>query len=621
MQLTIVFLLACCHFFGPALSQKRQYGGYDVNIRQYPFVVAISLGGQTTGSGAIIAPRWILSSASAFLVPYHDSYKVNVGADAVGGGQWYQGQMVYQHPEWEGFQDNIALLKTNRKIKFGPTAQPIKLFESNPDGIDNALMLSYGENEQELVGNGAIIAPRWILSSASAFQVTPHSEYIAHAGGDVYKDGERYPSEAVYKHPEWNGYVANIALMKLKWKLKFGAKVKPIKLFQQDLDRVDDVFMISYGKNALGTKHLQGAPYFLTSDAACLASLNTDYAKAILQEGHGYCKRQYGGYDVTASEFPFVVAIAFGVNLTGNGAILAPKWILSTADAFLKQPLSEYEAYAGGDSLENGERYRNERIYPHQESYGYIDNIALMKLKRELRFGPTIMPIRMLESNPDGMEVLMLSFGKNEDGSKHLRAAQYILASDAACVAHIEDERAKSPTTQKHPTALSALGQLRYANAVGAHSPPPLGFKRTDGFSRSQIGAVSFQKIIIKIKRNEITLDERGIVEIRCPSSQRETGYGLDACAPMKSDSSSSNAVESALISVVPRSTDRVVGKGSSISLTTHAVTDNTKKLTSLGPTVWTLKRTNPVAETSLVIFHCIPTLELIRQLVEMIGP
>uniref|UniRef100_A0AAG5D248 Peptidase S1 domain-containing protein n=1 Tax=Anopheles atroparvus TaxID=41427 RepID=A0AAG5D248_ANOAO len=148
MQLTIVFLLACCHFFGPALSQKRQYGGYDVNIRQYPFVVAISLGGQTTGSGAIIAPRWILSSASAFLVPYHDSYKVNVGADAVGGGQWYQGQMVYQHPEWEGFQDNIALLKTNRKIKFGPTAQPIKLFESNPDGIDNALMLSYGENEQ-----------------------------------------------------------------------------------------------------------------------------------------------------------------------------------------------------------------------------------------------------------------------------------------------------------------------------------------------------------------------------------------------------------------------------------------------------------------------------------------
>uniref|UniRef100_A0AAG5D3Y0 Peptidase S1 domain-containing protein n=1 Tax=Anopheles atroparvus TaxID=41427 RepID=A0AAG5D3Y0_ANOAO len=193
MHLNIAFISGiCCHFFGPMLAQKRHFGGDDVTVDKFPFVVAISF-------------------------------------------------------------------------------------------------------VSELVGNGAIIAPRWILSSASAFQVTPHSEYIAHAGGDVYKDGERYPSEAVYEHPEWNGYVANIALMKLKWKLKFGAKVKPIKLFQQDLDRVDDVFMISYGKNALGTKHLQGAPYFLTSDAACLASLNTDYAKAILQEGHGYCVNDIGG--------------------------------------------------------------------------------------------------------------------------------------------------------------------------------------------------------------------------------------------------------------------------------------------------------------------------------------
>ncbi|XP_035917172.1 chymotrypsin-1-like [Anopheles stephensi] len=146
-SISVLFSLTCIAC--TVLAQRRQIGGRDTSIRQYPFMAAVAFARQLVGNGAIIAPRWILTSASAVYAPQDALFDVQVGADSfMGSGSWYEVLQIYRHPEFVGWDYNIALIHLKGPIKYSDTVQPIGLATTDTDYID-ATMLSYGINEQE----------------------------------------------------------------------------------------------------------------------------------------------------------------------------------------------------------------------------------------------------------------------------------------------------------------------------------------------------------------------------------------------------------------------------------------------------------------------------------------
>ncbi|XP_049292490.1 trypsin-7-like [Anopheles funestus] len=148
MKFTLVFLaLICIYYSRSAEAQVRHIGGRDVPVIQYPFMAAISYANQHVGNGAIINSKWILTSASAVFFVEEALYYVKVGADSfTSQGFWYEVFHIYRHPEFVGWDYNIALIHLKGNIKYSQTVKPISLPVTDPDFI-NAKLLSYGQNE------------------------------------------------------------------------------------------------------------------------------------------------------------------------------------------------------------------------------------------------------------------------------------------------------------------------------------------------------------------------------------------------------------------------------------------------------------------------------------------
>uniref|UniRef100_A0A182K3Q5 Peptidase S1 domain-containing protein n=1 Tax=Anopheles christyi TaxID=43041 RepID=A0A182K3Q5_9DIPT len=148
MKLTLVllFVIAIQHS-GPVQAQTRQIGGKDASIQQYPFMAAIAFARRLVGNGAIIAPRWILTSASAVYAPQDALFDVQVGADTfMGTGDWYEVLAIHKHPEFIGWDYNIALIHLKGPIQYSDTVKPIDLADTVVDQLE-VTMLSYGNNE------------------------------------------------------------------------------------------------------------------------------------------------------------------------------------------------------------------------------------------------------------------------------------------------------------------------------------------------------------------------------------------------------------------------------------------------------------------------------------------
>uniref|UniRef100_A0A182M0K1 Peptidase S1 domain-containing protein n=1 Tax=Anopheles culicifacies TaxID=139723 RepID=A0A182M0K1_9DIPT len=145
MKLCLIVASLCC--FTIVRAQIRQVGAKDVSVQQYPFIAVISYARQLIGNGALIAPKWILTSASA-VYSYPDSeYNVALGAsDFYGSGKWYKVGQIFRHPEFVGWDYNIAMVLIRGKVQYTDTIQPIAIGTSFPETIE-VTMLSYGQNE------------------------------------------------------------------------------------------------------------------------------------------------------------------------------------------------------------------------------------------------------------------------------------------------------------------------------------------------------------------------------------------------------------------------------------------------------------------------------------------
>ncbi|XP_053666187.1 chymotrypsin-1-like [Anopheles marshallii] len=148
MKVSLVFLsLVCIYYSRSAQAQLRHIGGKDVSINTYPFMAAISYAYNHVGNGAIIDTRWILTSASAVYFLEESLYYVQVGTSQfLDNGYWYEVNHIHKHPEFIGWDYNIALIHLKGNIKYNNMVQPINLPVTDADAV-KAQMLSFGLNE------------------------------------------------------------------------------------------------------------------------------------------------------------------------------------------------------------------------------------------------------------------------------------------------------------------------------------------------------------------------------------------------------------------------------------------------------------------------------------------
>uniref|UniRef100_A0A182ME38 Peptidase S1 domain-containing protein n=1 Tax=Anopheles culicifacies TaxID=139723 RepID=A0A182ME38_9DIPT len=175
----------------------------------------------------------------------------------------------------------------------GETSHSVQAQERQIGGKD-ASTLSYPfmvaiAAARKLVGNGAIIESRWVLTTASALQFTQDALYDVQVGADTFNGaGYWYEILRIYRHPEYIGWDHNIALIKLKGHIKYTDTVQPIDLAVEDKDSLEAI-MVSYGFNEDGTSHLREATYTLTADDDCVNFLREDVAKQMIIDQQGYC--------------------------------------------------------------------------------------------------------------------------------------------------------------------------------------------------------------------------------------------------------------------------------------------------------------------------------------------
>ncbi|XP_053674467.1 trypsin-like [Anopheles nili] len=183
--------------------------------------------------------------------------------------------------------------------------------------------------------------------------------------------------------------------------------------------------------------------------------------------------RQIGGKDVTVQEFPFVVAITYERELCGHGAILDRRWILSSASSFYNQPYSEYNVAVATDDIEGDASWHEvDNVFLHPEWVGWDYNIALVKLKDEVTYSGTVQPINIPNDDSNiPLDVTMLSYGKNEDGTSHLRGATYTLKTDESCLSLLSNSASKDVITEGHGFCLippEGSEQGQYFSDAGA---------------------------------------------------------------------------------------------------------------------------------------------------------
>ncbi|XP_053674466.1 serine protease SP24D-like [Anopheles nili] len=183
--------------------------------------------------------------------------------------------------------------------------------------------------------------------------------------------------------------------------------------------------------------------------------------------------RQIGGKDVIVQDYPFVVAITYLRELCGNGAIIQKRWIVSSASSFYNRPFSQYDVAVATDDFRGDATWHEVlNIYIHPEWVGFEHNIGLVKLVTEVSYSVAVQPISIATNDwSRPLDVTMLSYGKNEAGSTHLRAATYTLKTDQTCLQLLQDYNSRDVITLGHgycliPPAGTERGQ--YVNDAGA---------------------------------------------------------------------------------------------------------------------------------------------------------
>uniref|UniRef100_A0A6E8VND8 Peptidase S1 domain-containing protein n=2 Tax=Anopheles coluzzii TaxID=1518534 RepID=A0A6E8VND8_ANOCL len=160
---------------------------------------------------------------------------------------------------------------------------------------------------------------------------------------------------------------------------------------------------------------------------------------------------QIGGKDTGIFLYPYMAAIEFAQKLVGNGAIVAQRYILTSASAVAEPHDSLYKVQLGANVFKGpGDLYEVLTIYKHPQYIGWDYNIALLHLKDPIRYSDSVQPAIIADTFVSKLQVLLVSYGTNEDGTMHLREAIYTTSTGAECVDSLTRGLSKEIIIQEH---------------------------------------------------------------------------------------------------------------------------------------------------------------------------
>ncbi|XP_055609460.1 serine protease SP24D-like [Uranotaenia lowii] len=129
-------VVICVLLFASILAAAQGYalrivGGQFAEEKQFPYQVALFIGGNFSCGGSIIESRWILTAAHCVNngPVENDTLTVYAGSPHLEkDGVFLNAEHVYHYPGSEGVMHDIALIKLEKAITFGATMQKIELY-------------------------------------------------------------------------------------------------------------------------------------------------------------------------------------------------------------------------------------------------------------------------------------------------------------------------------------------------------------------------------------------------------------------------------------------------------------------------------------------------------------
>ncbi|XP_014235576.1 chymotrypsin-2-like [Trichogramma pretiosum] len=105
-----------------------------------------------------------------------------------------------------------------------------------------------------------------------------------------------------------------------------------------------------------------------------------------------------GGLSALDGQFPYQVSLRLKNRHFCGGSILAPRWILTAAHCLSGFNDTAITAVTGSRLLsKGGNRYKSVKAIPH-ELYNSLlirNDIGLLKLERDIEFGPDVQPVKL----------------------------------------------------------------------------------------------------------------------------------------------------------------------------------------------------------------------------------
>ena len=116
-------------------AQQKVVGGVDVEIKDYPWQVALTSSPNGSGfcGGSIIGDSWVLTAAHCVNGDSPSGLYIRCGASAsfASGGESYSVNQILVHPDYSGNSYDFALIEINGEFEYSAFIQKIDLIDES----------------------------------------------------------------------------------------------------------------------------------------------------------------------------------------------------------------------------------------------------------------------------------------------------------------------------------------------------------------------------------------------------------------------------------------------------------------------------------------------------------
>jgi len=134
-QLFVLTLLILTSFSFSAAAQQKVVGGVDVDIKDYPWQIALTSSPSGSGfcGGSIIGDSWVLTAAHCVSGESASGLYIRGGSSSsyASGGDSYSVSQIIVHPNYSGNSHDFALIEINGEFDYNTNVQKIDLINAN----------------------------------------------------------------------------------------------------------------------------------------------------------------------------------------------------------------------------------------------------------------------------------------------------------------------------------------------------------------------------------------------------------------------------------------------------------------------------------------------------------